>query len=71
MEESYRNELQLQKLNSNIQYKSYVSAIIRNSDNNKEQYKVTKENNTTDDAAVFRMETHTSMNGTQKSVSCW
>jgi hypothetical protein len=36
--------------------------------------KVMKENNAThdtDDAAIFNMETHTSMNGTQKGVSCW
>jgi hypothetical protein len=35
----------------------------------KKGIKVMKENNTihgTDDAAVFNMETHTSMNGTQK-----
>ena len=33
-----------------------------------------KENNTTygtDDAAIFSMETHTSMNRTQKRVGCW
>jgi len=40
----------------------------------KKNIKVMKENNTThgtDDAAVFSMKTHTSMNGTQKSVGCW
>jgi hypothetical protein len=41
----------------------------------KKGIKVMKENNTThstkDAAAAFSMKTHTSMNGTQKSVSCW
>jgi hypothetical protein len=40
----------------------------------KKGIKVMKENNTahgTDDAAIFSMETHMSMNRTQKSVCCW
>jgi hypothetical protein len=44
-----------------------VSAIIRNSDNNKERHKSNEKNNTTygiDDVAIFSMETHTSMNRT-------
>jgi hypothetical protein len=44
-----------------------VSAIVTKSDNNK-GIKLMKENNTThstDDAAIFSMETHTSMNRIQ------
>ena len=70
MEESYRNELQLQKLHSNIWQKSYVECDNKKVTKTQKSMKVIKENNTTHgtdhDAATGNMEKHTSMNSLNK-----
>lgn len=66
-EKSFRNELQLQKLQSKTQQKSHVTATIRIRDYNTKTMMAIKENSTTRgnyDVAIVSMETHASINGT-------
>ena len=62
-EESYRNEVQLEKLHS-IYGRSHMSATIRNSDNNKDKQWAKIIQHMTDDAAIVSMEIHTLLNWT-------